>query len=77
VARVDEPPEERDSHPLLLDALVDCTYCGLSFDVVFEAPEGVYEREDLVDQPEMDVTCPACGTIFHATYTGWTEHEDA
>lgn len=77
MARIDEDPEERDQTLLLLDAIITCPGCGGSFDFVFQAPEGVYEREDLVDEIETRSECPICGMEFPARYEGWTSHEDA
>ena len=76
MARQDMKPEDRDSRPLELPATVDCPYCSELTDVVFVAPEGVYELEDLIEQPVMKVE-GYCGHSWDARYEGWSIHEEA
>lgn len=77
MARVDIDPNERDKEPLQLESLLDCPECDTTFDYVFTAPDGVFEREDLVDAPTATVECPSCGHQWEATWEGWLSHEDA
>lgn len=67
---------DRDSHPLLLPATVDCPECGVLTDIVFRAPDGVFELEDLTDPPVMEVK-GYCGHTYTVQYGGWVAHEDA
>lgn len=76
MGRHDLDPEDRDQEPFSVGQIVACPECRIEFDVVFVAPEGVFEAEDLVDAIEMTVTCPM-GHTFVATYEGWVHHEDA
>lgn len=77
MARKDEAPEDRDQQPLLLSSLLDCENCEMTFDEVFQAPDGVFEVEDLIDPPSKEVVCPSCGHDWVAEYGGWHEHESA
>ena len=77
MARADIPRGERDTAPLQLPNLVDCEECFATFDVVYIAQEGVYDMEDLVDAPVMEVQCPACGHTWEREWEGWLAHEDA
>lgn len=77
MARIDQVPSERDQHSLQLDVLLDCPKCEETFDFVFQAPEDVYDLEDLIDAPEAVAECPKCGHKWKAQYEGWVAHEDA
>jgi uncharacterized protein (UPF0212 family) len=77
VARIDELPDERDREPLRLVNIVTCPLCDTDFDQEFVAADGIFEREDLVDSPESDARCPACGHRWHVVWGGWSAHEDA
>lgn len=77
MTRVDQDPEDRDVTPLQLPNVVDCEDCGCMFDVVYTCPDGVFDLEDMVDAPEMDVTCPECGKVWNRPYEGWLAHSDA
>lgn len=77
MARIDEEPEDRDQAPLRLSQLVDCGLCGTTQDVLFEAPEGVYDLEELEEAPETTHTCVSCGHAAEVTYSGWTIHTEA
>jgi hypothetical protein len=77
LARVDEAPEDRDQTPLHLAQIVECPLCETEFEHLFTADDGVFELEDLVDQPEEEVQCPACEGLFIAIYEGWTIHGEA
>lgn len=77
MARVDEDREERDQEPLKLESILTCEECDVDFDHVFTADEGIFEREDLVDAPVEEVTCPNCGLSWEAEWGGWLAHEDA
>lgn len=77
MTRVDQEPEDRDVIPLQLPNVVDCEECGAMFDVVYTNPDGVFDLEDMVDAPEMDVTCPECGHTWRRPYEGWLAHSDA
>lgn len=76
MARQDLTPEDRDQ-PLRLESLVDCVFCGVTFDVLFIAPDGVFDLEDLDEAPTADVCCPSCNEKQIAEYTGWTIHNEA
>lgn len=71
--RVGQEPDDA----FRVSGVFECPGCGADFDVLFDPQEGVYEREDLIDAPEMDVECPGCGTKFHVVWGGWVAHEDA
>lgn len=75
--RKDEAPEDRDKVTLKLSAWLECPVCATEIDHLFDAGPGVYDAEDLIDQPEEDVTCPQCGHTWLATYEGWSSHGDA
>lgn len=77
MARVDQSEEERDSQPLQISKILDCPECDIAFDHVFDAPEGVFDREELVDQPEAEVTCPGCEHTWVAICDVWVSTEDA
>lgn len=79
MARIDVPKEDRDREPLQLSSLLDCPECQTTFEHVFTAPEGIFEREDLIDPPTAQVKCPNphCGEEWFAEWEGWTSHEDA
>jgi hypothetical protein len=77
MGRKDLEPEDRDRDPLTLVSVVECPVCACEFELVFEAPEGVYEVEDLTDPPVSRGPCPACGDDGPWVYDGWTVHEDA
>ena len=77
MARVDESRDERDRSPLLLSGIVDCPECDTPFEWVFQAPEGVYDKEDLTDAPVEEVECPECGHRWTEEWGGWVAHEDA
>lgn len=77
MARIDENPEDRDQEPLRLDQMEECPSCEVLQDVVFQAPAGVFELEDLTEAPEALVTCVSCQYVWKALYSGWTIHEEA
>lgn len=77
MARVDEHPDERDREPLTLLNTIDCEECGAFFDVVYVCPDGVFDTEDLIEAPVMDVTCPGCQHTWSREYEGWVTHGDA
>lgn len=79
MARIDEDPDQRDKTPLQLEAILTCPNCLTDFDYVFQAPEGIYYKEDLVEAPTSVVRCPnpECGHEWTAEYEGWIAHEDA
>ena len=77
MARKDLEPAERDRVPLTIEELVECPRCFTLFDEVFQAPDGVFETEDLEDPITKLTTCPACGHEFIATFDGWIVHGDA
>lgn len=77
MVRQDVAPEDRDQQPLQLSAVLDCPDCGTTFEVIFMAPDGVFDAEDLVDAPTSEVECPSCGECWTAEYPGWCLHEDA
>lgn len=76
MARQDMERAERDSHPLQLPAIVTCPECSVDTDVVFIAPDGVFDMEDLTEAPQMTIK-GYCGHNFLAEYEGWIAHEDA
>lgn len=77
MARQDEDPALRDSAPIQIDNILECPQCSIEFDHTFTAPDGVFEREDLIEAPEEDVSCPACAHTWRATWEGWLAHDDA
>jgi len=76
MARVDLPPDERDSVPLILENLVDCDVCDTTFDVVYVAPDGVFDMEDLTTPPSQEVECPNCGEKWERAWEGYYQHQD-
>lgn len=77
MGRKDLEPEERDLIPLQVESIVTCQFCDTDFEVVFQAPEGVYEVEDLEDPITQAEKCPACNQEQVVTYDGWIVHGDA
>lgn len=77
MARIDEDPEQRDKAPLVLENVVECPRCEAEFDGLFTAPEGIFEKEDLIEAPVAVLECPSCGLEAKFTYEGWISHEDA
>lgn len=76
MARADLAPEDRD-RPLELDAFVECPECDLLQDVIFVAPDGITEMEELTEAPSTEIRCAGCGHVWRAEYEGWQAHEDA
>jgi hypothetical protein len=62
---------------LQVESIATCRFCDTDFEVVFQAPEGVYEVEDLEDPISQIEKCPACGKTQAVTYDGWIVHGDA
>lgn len=77
MARVDEAPEERDQHPLVLSQLEECPNCAELQEVTFQAAEGTYDLEDLIEVPEGLATCIACDFEWDVSYSGWVSSEEA
>ena len=77
MGRKDLEPEERDLIPLEVESIVTCQFCFTDFQVVFQAPEGVYETEDLEDPITQTEKCPVCDREQVLTYDGWIVHGDA
>ena len=77
MGRKDLDPEDRDQEPLIRESIVECPSCQTEFEVVFQAPDGIFETEDLEDPIEQQVECPECSTSFIAKFEGWVVHGDA
>ena len=77
LARVDENPDDRDRRPLQVVGFATCPDCEADIEVVFTAPDGIYEVEDLVEAPKQRVSCGNCPAEFEAEWGGWVAHEDA
>jgi hypothetical protein len=77
MSRKDLEPEERDLVPLQVESIITCPRCSTEFEAVFQAPDGVFELEDLEDPIEQRFSCPNCGLEWVAIYDGWIVHGDA
>jgi hypothetical protein len=75
--RKDLEPEDRDTEPLTVEAVVTCSVCSFEFEMVFQAEDGVFETEELEEPIEQQGECPSCGAESMFTYDGWTVHGDA
>lgn len=77
MARIDENPDDRDRRPLQVAGFATCPECQADIEVVFTAPEGIFEVEDLSEAPKKVVHCTNCEHDFDAEWGGWVAHEDA
>ena len=61
---------------LILTAFVDCDECGAAFTGTWRPPE--MDMEQIVEPPEEDQTCPACGHVHQSEeYPGFINYGDA
>jgi DNA-directed RNA polymerase subunit RPC12/RpoP len=56
---------------------IECDYCETLIDVLFVAPEGVWEAQDIEEPLTAEVTCPECGRKSTEEYSGWSNYDDA
>jgi hypothetical protein len=80
LARVDIDREDRDNiAPLTLSQTRDCEGCDLDLQVIYTAPAGVEDMEDIEEADALTATvkCPECNFVNNFTYDGWTVHGDA